>query len=42
MMAKEGLQKSEKAEIKTLAGQIIKAQEAEIKMMADWKAKWGK
>ena len=42
LMAKEALQKSEKAEIKTLAGQIIKAQEAEIKMMADWKAKWSK
>lgn len=41
-MAKEALQKSEKAETKTLAGQIIKAQEAEIKMMADWKAKWSK
>ena len=41
-MAKEALQKSEKAEIKTLAGQIIKAQEAEIKMMSDWKAKWSK
>lgn len=42
VMAKEALQKSEKAEIKTLAGQIIKAQEAEIKMMADWKTKWSK
>lgn len=42
LMAKEALQKSEKAEIKTLAGQVIKAQEAEIKMMADWKAKWTK
>ena len=41
-MAKEALQKSGKAEIKTLAGQIIKAQEAEIKMMSDWKAKWSK
>ena len=41
-MSKEALQKSEKAEIKTLANQIIKAQEAEIKMMADWKAKWSK
>jgi len=41
-MAKEALQKSEKAEIKTLAGQIIKAQEAEIKMMSEWKAKWSK
>jgi uncharacterized protein (DUF305 family) len=41
-MAKEALQKSEKAEIKTLAGQIIKAQEAEIKMMSEWKTKWRK
>ncbi len=41
-MAKEALQKSEKAEIKTLAGQIIKAQEAEIKMMSEWKIKWSK
>ncbi len=41
-MAKEALQKSEKAEIKTLAGQIIKAQEGEIKMMGEWKAKWSK
>ena len=41
-MSKEALQKSEKAEIKTLAGQIIKAQETEIKMMEDWKAKWAK
>lgn len=41
-MAKEALQKSEKAEIKTLAGQIIKAQEAEIKMMSEWKTKWSK
>lgn len=39
-MAKEALQKSEKAEIKTLADQIIKAQEAEIKMMANWMVKW--
>ena len=41
-MAKEALQKSEKAEIKTLAGEIIKAQEAEIKMMSEWKTKWSK
>ena len=41
-MAKESLQKSEHPEIKTLSGNIIKAQEAEIKMMNDWKAKWGK
>jgi uncharacterized protein (DUF305 family) len=41
-MAKEALQKSEKAEIKTLANAVIKAQEAEIKQMNDWKAKWAK
>ena len=41
-MSKEALTKSEKPEIKTLANNIIKAQEAEIKMMADWKAKWSK
>lgn len=42
IMSKEALTKSEKPEIKTLAGQIIKAQEAEIKMMNEWKAKWAK
>lgn len=41
-MAKEALTKAEKPEIKTLSNQIIKAQEAEIKQMADWKAKWSK
>ncbi len=41
-MANEALTKAEHPEIKTLANQIIKAQEAEIKMMADWKAKWSK
>jgi len=41
-MAKEALSKSEKPEIKTLAGNIIKAQEAEIKMMNEWKEKWSK
>ena len=41
-MAKEALQKAEHPEIKTLASNIIKAQEAEIKQMADWKAKWSK
>lgn len=39
-MAKEALTKAEHPEIKTLANQIIKAQEAEIKMMAGWKSKW--
>lgn len=42
LMAKEALTKSEKPEIKTLAGNIIKAQEAEIKMMKEWKTKWSK
>jgi len=42
VMAKEALTKAEHPEIKTLANQIIKAQEAEIKQMADWKAKWAK
>ena len=41
-MANEALQKSGHPEIKTLSGNIIKAQEAEIKMMNDWKAKWEK
>ncbi len=41
-MAKEALTKAEHPEIKTLSNQIIKAQEAEIKQMADWKAKWSK
>ncbi len=41
-MAKEALTKSEKPEIKSLAGNIIKAQEAEIKMMNEWKEKWSK
>ena len=41
-MAKEALTKAEHPEIKTLSNQIIKAQDAEIKMMADWKAKWSK
>jgi uncharacterized protein (DUF305 family) len=42
VMAKEALTKAEHPEIKTLANQIIKEQEAEIKMMAEWKAKWSK
>lgn len=42
VMAKEAFAKAEHAEIKTLATQIIKAQEAEIKTMQDWKAKWAK
>ena len=42
VMAKEALTKAEHPEIKTLANQIIKEQEAEIKQMNDWKAKWSK
>jgi uncharacterized protein (DUF305 family) len=41
-MSKEALNKAEHAEIKTLAQSIITAQEAEIKQMNDWKAKWAK
>lgn len=41
-MAKEAITKSEHPEIKTMSNQIIMAQEAEIKQMADWKAKWSK
>ena len=39
-MAKEALDRAEHTEIKTLANQIIKAQEAEIKQMQDWKTAW--
>ena len=39
-MSKEALTKAEHPEIKTLANQIIKAQEAEIKMMNEWKERW--
>ena len=41
-MAKEALGRAEHPEIKTLANQVIKEQEAEIKEMADWKSKWSK
>lgn len=40
VMAKEALQKSQKAEIKTMANAIIKDQEAEIKQMKDWHTAW--
>jgi uncharacterized protein (DUF305 family) len=39
-MSKEALNKAEHPEIKTLAKQIIKAQEAEIKQMQEWKKAW--
>lgn len=42
IMAKDALAKAEHAEIKTLAGEIIKAQEDEIKKMAEWKTAWSK
>ncbi len=42
VMGREALTKAEHPEIKTLANQIIKAQEAEIKMMSEWKAKLSK
>ena len=42
LMAKEALTKAEHAELKTLADQIIKAQDAEIKQMSDWKTAWSK
>jgi len=41
-MAKDALKKAEHAEIKTLANEIIKAQEAEIKQMSEWKTNWSK
>ena len=37
VMAREALTKAEHAEIKTLANQIIQAQEAEIRQMQNWK-----
>jgi uncharacterized protein (DUF305 family) len=42
VMAKDAPAKAEHAEIKTLAAEIIKAQEEEIKKMTDWKAQWSK
>lgn len=42
VMAKEAVQKSQKEEIKALANQIVKDQEAEIKQMNDWLAVWSK
>ena len=42
VMAREALTKAEHAELKTLANQIIAAQEAEIKQMQNWKAQWAK
>jgi len=39
-MAKDAMSKSEHPEIKTLAQQIIDAQQKEIEMMNKWKAEW--
>ncbi len=41
-MAKEALTKAENAELKTLANNIIKEQEAEITQMKVWKSEWSK
>ena len=41
-MAKDALGKAEHREIKTLADQIIKEQEAEIKQIDAWKASWSR
>jgi uncharacterized protein (DUF305 family) len=38
LMAKDALAKAAHAGLKTLAGQIIKAQEDEIKKMSGWKS----
>ena len=42
MMSKSALEKAAHTEIKTLANQIIKAQNEEIEKMTDWKAQWSK
>lgn len=39
-MAKEALEKAERAELRQLAQAIIDAQEAEIRQMRDWRAAW--
>lgn len=41
-MARELLQKGEHAELKTMANEIIREQEAEIRQMQAWKAEWSK
>ena len=41
-MSRELLQKGEHAELKTMANEIIREQEAEIKQMQAWKAEWSK
>jgi uncharacterized protein (DUF305 family) len=42
VMGRDALSKAEHAEIKTLAGMIIRAQDKEIAQMNEWKAKWSK
>ena len=42
LMAKDALQKSERPEIKKLAGEIIREQESEIRRMREWKDQWSK
>lgn len=39
-MSREAQQKAEHSEIKTLANEIIKAQESEIKLMQNWQGQW--
>lgn len=41
-MAKDALQKAQHPEIKTMSNDVIRAQEAEIKQMKNWKSKWSK
>ena len=41
-MARELLQKGEHAELKNMANEIIREQEAEIRQMQAWKAEWSK
>ncbi|MCC5623674.1 DUF305 domain-containing protein, partial [Nostoc sp. CHAB 5715] len=40
VMAKDALQKSQRPEIKNLAQEIIKAQDAEINQMKQWRKTW--
>ncbi len=40
VMAKDALEKSQRSEMKKLAQEIIKAQEAEIKQMKQWRQAW--
>jgi uncharacterized protein (DUF305 family) len=41
-MARELLRKGEHAELKTMANEIIREQEAEIRQMQAWKAEWSR